>query len=72
MNIDIRKNIIKNFKDVSSEEIRNSIESSITDKEEITLPGLGVFFELIWNNADENTKKDLINMIESEIKRNQN
>lgn len=72
MNIDIRKNIINNFKDVPNEEIKESIESSITDKEEITLPGLGVFFELIWNSADEKTKNDLISMIESEIKRNQN
>lgn len=72
MNIDIRKNIINNFKDVPNEEIKESIESSITDKEEITLPGLGVFFELIWNSADEKTKNDLISMIENEIKRNQN
>lgn len=72
MNIDIRKNIINNFKDVPSKEIKESIDSSINDKEEITLPGLGVFFELIWNSADEKTKNDLISMIESEIKRNQN
>lgn len=72
MNIDIRKNIISNFKDVNKEEIIESISSSINDKEEITLPGLGVFFELIWQGANEDLKNTLITLLEGEIKRNQN
>lgn len=58
-NIDIRKSIINNFKDSSVSEIKDSIESSIKDKEEITLPGMGVFFEILWNYSDD-TKKDYI------------
>lgn len=59
MDIDIRKSIISNFKDSTIEEIKNSIEESINDKDEITLPGLGVFFEILWNGSDD-TKKDYI------------
>ena len=59
MDIDIRKSIINNFKESNIEEIKNSIEESISDKDEITLPGLGVFFEILWNNSDD-TKKDYI------------
>lgn len=59
MDIDIRKSIINNFKESDIEEIRSSIEESISDKDEITLPGLGVFFEILWNNSDD-TKKDYI------------
>ena len=59
MDIDIRKSIINNFKESDIEEIKNSIEESISDKDEITLPGLGVFFEILWNNSDD-TKKDYI------------
>ena len=59
MDIDIRKSIINNFKESDVEEIKNSIEESIRDKDEITLPGLGVFFEILWNNSDD-TKKDYI------------
>ena len=59
MDIDIRKSIINNFKKSDIEEIKNSIEESIRDKDEITLPGLGVFFEILWNNSDD-TKKDYI------------
>ncbi len=59
MDIDIRKSIINNFKESNVEEIKKSIEESIYDKDEITLPGLGVFFEILWNNSDD-TKKDYI------------
>jgi len=59
MDIDIRKSIINNFKESQIEEIKDSIEESISDKDEITLPGLGVFFEILWNNSDD-TKKDYI------------
>ncbi len=59
MDIDIRKSIINNFKESSVADIKESIESSISDSEEITLPGLGVFFEILWKNSDD-TKKDYI------------
>ena len=59
MDIDIRKSIINNFKNSNVDEIKESIISSIKDNEEITLPGMGVFFEILWNNSDD-TKKDYI------------
>ena len=63
MNIDIRQNIINNFKNTDLEEIKKSIVSSIQEKEEITLPGLGVFFEILWENSDENLKKQILDNI---------
>ena len=59
MNIDIRKSIINNFKESDINEIKQSIEESIKDKDEITLPGMGVFFEILWNNSD-NLKRNYI------------
>lgn len=67
MNIDIRKHIIDNFKDTNKDEIRSSIVDSIKDKDEITLPGLGVFFELLWNNSSEDEKNNIINIIKNNI-----
>lgn len=67
MNIDIRKSIINNFNGSNIEEIKNSIESSITDKDEITLPGLGVFFEILWNNSDEEHKNYILETIKKGI-----
>jgi len=59
MEIDIRKSIINNFENSNIDEIKKYIEESISDKDEKTLPGLGVFFEILWNNSDD-TKKDYI------------
>lgn len=67
MNIDIRKSIINNFKGNDYEEIKNSIESAIKDNDEITLPGLGVFFELLWKNSDEINKKNIIETIKTSL-----
>ncbi len=67
MEIDIRKNIINNFKNCDVKEIEESIISSIKEKEEITLPGLGVFFELLWENSDQELKEKIINNIKKSL-----
>ena len=63
MNVDIREHIINNFKESSKNEIEDSIKSSIESKDEIILPGLGVFFELLWNNCNKEKKEDIINIL---------
>jgi len=63
MNIDMRKYIIDNFKDDSVDEIRTSIDKSIKSKEEEPLIGLGVLFELLWNNSDNDTQEQILNNI---------
>ncbi len=63
MNIDIRKSIINNFKDNNVGEIKDSIVNSIKDRDEITLPGLGVFFEILWNNSNENEKDNILTIL---------
>ena len=67
MNIDIRKSIYKNFTDTNEKEIRDSIESSIQEQDEITLPGLGVFFEVIWQHSEENLKQTLTKLLVNEL-----
>ena len=49
-NIDVRKYIINNFKEDSIEDIKKSINRSIESRSEDPLIGLGVLFELKWNN----------------------
>lgn len=63
MNLDIRKNIISNFKYSDEKEIRESIEESIKDGKEITLPGLGVFFELLWSNSNDEVRNNIISLV---------
>lgn len=63
MDINIRESIINNFKGNNIGEIKESIVSSIKDKDEITLPGLGVFFELLWNNSNDTEKDNILNIL---------
>lgn len=67
MNIDIRSHIINNFKGVKEDEIKASICASVEEKDEITLPGLGVFFELLWENSDENSKEYILNTLNNAL-----
>lgn len=67
MNIDIRKHIINNFKDSETTEIEESINSSINSKEEVVLPGLGVLFEILWNNSDRNNKELILSTIKKNL-----
>lgn len=67
MKIDIRKNIIENFKDTNIEEMKTSIEHSISEQKEITLPGLGVFFEILWEQSDDKRKEEILNTIKTRL-----
>ena len=62
-NIDVRKYIINNFKDDTEEEIKTSIEESISSRDDDTLIGLGVLFELAWNNSTEEEKNKILSNI---------
>ena len=67
MNIDIRKSIISNFKDSDISEIRSSIEEAVNDEDEVTLPGLGVFFEILWKNSTKEEQQNLVNKIKKNL-----
>lgn len=68
MNIDIRKSIMDNFKEAKKDEIKASIESSITENDDVTLPGIGVFFEVLWKNCSEDEKEFILNTLEKSFK----
>ena len=67
-NIDIRKYIIENFKEDNEEKIRDSIETTINFKDEDALIGLGVLFELLWNNSSDEEKNNYLKLINTSIK----
>lgn len=70
MNIDIRKSIKDNFKDASMDEIKASIVSSITEGDEVTLPGIGVFFEVLWESCNDDEKDFILRKLEESLKAN--
>ncbi len=68
MDINIRESIKDNFKNATIDEIKASIESSITEGDEVTLPGIGVFFELLWQNSNDEEKEFILKKLESTLK----
>lgn len=61
--IDVRKYIINNFKEDTIEDIEKSITSSIESKSDDPLIGLGVLFELMWNNSTNDLKNSILTNI---------
>lgn len=65
MNIDIRKSIHDNFKGSSKEEISSSITDALAEREELALPGLGVFFEILWQNCSKQEQDSILNKLKN-------
>lgn len=59
--------IIHNFEDCSIDELKESIEDSVSSKEEVVLPGLGVMFSILWKNSDN--KDQILNTLFNNIKK---
>jgi small acid-soluble spore protein I (minor) len=68
MNFDIRGAVISNITGNNSDQLRNTIVDAISSKEEKMLPGLGVLFEVIWNNADPNEQQEMLSVLEKGVK----
>ena len=66
-NINIRNYIIENFKGSKQKEIEESIDNTIEEGLEEALPGLGVFMELIWKNASDELKKELLEILKAQL-----
>ena len=66
-NIKIREYIINNFKNDNESELMEAIDDSINEELEEALPGLGVFMEIIWKNANDNLKKELIDILKAHL-----
>ena len=60
MNISIRGYIKDNFKNTNETELQDSIESSLKEGAEESLPGLGVFFEVLWQNSTKEQQNNII------------
>lgn len=62
-NIDVRKYIIGNFKDSSLDELKSSIVDSVASGDDDPLIGLGVMFEILWNNSSIEEQTIILNNI---------
>ncbi len=67
MNINIREHIINNFKNDDVDVLRRAIEESIKEQDEIALPGMGVFLEVIWQGASIELRNKMLSILEENI-----
>jgi len=66
MLITLREAIIKRVHGKSKDELIEVIEGSIGGEEQ-ALPGLGVLFEMIWEQCDQDTQTLLANSLKKEL-----
>ena len=71
-NIKIRDYIINNFIDDDEETIKKAIEESIQEGDEVTLPGMGVFFEIIWQDASDEERKRILTTLKNRFQKKSN
>lgn len=69
MDMNIRDHIINNFKGDDYDTLKRAIDESVESQDEVTLPGLGVFLEIIWENADQELKNELIEIIKKRVEK---
>jgi small acid-soluble spore protein I (minor) len=68
MNLNLRNAVIHNVSGNTQDQLKDTIVDAIQRGEEKMLPGLGVLFEVIWNNADENEKHMMLDTLETGLK----
>lgn len=68
MEINIRTSVINNLANATTSDIQKTIVDAINIGEEKTLPGLGVLFELMWQNASNNLQTEIVTSIEKSLK----
>ncbi|MDY0408621.1 small acid-soluble spore protein SspI [Virgibacillus soli] len=68
MNLDIRKAIIQNISQNDKNQLEATIVDAIENGEEKMLPGLGVLFELIWEQSNNAEKQEMVEALEQGVK----
>lgn len=69
MNLNLRNAIIHNVTGNTQEQLQDTIVEAISNGEEKMLPGLGVLFEVIWQNSSNEEKQEMLQALESGLKK---
>jgi small acid-soluble spore protein I (minor) len=66
MNLNLRQAIIQRVQDKNNEELFDVINDSVNNDER-ALPGLGVLFEIIWNNCEDNVQQQMVTALKQSL-----
>ena len=69
MNLNLRNAIRQNVTGNTQEQLQDTIVDAISNGEEKMLPGLGVLFEVIWQNSSNQDKQEMLQALESGLKK---
>ena len=67
--MNIKEYIIKNLKECSIMDVKETVVASVNSHDEVVLPGLGVLFEMVWNNSDNNFRNEIVKIIYEHTKK---
>jgi small acid-soluble spore protein I (minor) len=67
--LNLRNAIIENVSGNTQDELKGTIVDAIENGEEKMLPGLGVLFEVIWQNASQEDQQEMLSTLENGLKR---
>ncbi|GGG23835.1 small acid-soluble spore protein SspI [Paenibacillus abyssi] len=67
-NLDLRQAIIQRVQGKTDEDLTDVIESSIGNDER-TLPGLGVLFEMIWQESDKAAQTTMVSALHNSLQK---
>ena len=68
VDLNLRNAILDNIATNDQSQLEATIVDAIQNGEEKMLPGLGVLFELIWNQSAEDNKQAMIDALEQGVK----
>lgn len=68
MDLNLRKAVIHNVSGNDQAQLKDTIVDAIQRGEEKMLPGLGVLFEVIWQNADAKEQNMMLETLEQGLK----
>ncbi|SDK42250.1 small acid-soluble spore protein SspI [Sediminibacillus albus] len=71
MDLNLRKAILENVSENNTEQLEATILDAIESGEEKMLPGLGVLFELIWQQSDKADKEEMLSALEKGVQQAQ-
>ncbi len=69
MNLNLRNAIRQNVTGNTQEQLQDTIVDAISNGEEKMLPGLGVLFEVIWQNSSNEDKQEMLQALESGLEK---
>jgi len=69
VNFNLRQAVIQNISENTRDQLKDTIVDAIQSGEEKMLPGLGVLFEIIWNQASDDERQKMLDNLVAGLQR---